>query len=320
MIGKTRGQFGFADLEVEQAVGRQGFLERVNRLIDWAPFEQRLAGVFKDSPRGRPSYPVLVHFKVLLLAQWYGLSDPMAEEALADRLSFRSFVGLSLQDRTLDETTICRFRNRLAELGLMGELLAELDRQLCAKGLVVKRGTLVDASLVKAQSRPVNKSAPKQPKDREAAWTVKRGQGLYGYKFHAGVDLDTSLIRRATLTPANVPEGRCFDELLPEDEAAVFADCAYSTKARRKALRARGVYPGILAKGYYRKKLSPGERRRNARLRPIRSGVERVFGTLKRSYALERARYLGLARNLNHALLQAFAYNLKKTVALAGAA
>lgn len=315
MIGKESGQFGLGDFEAFSSVDQPRFLEALSKLIDWNRFGVHLRGVFKDSPRGRRSYPPLVLFKVLLLQQWYGLSDPMAEEIIADRISFRRFLGLSFQDHVPDETTICRFRNRLAERELMPVLLEELDRQLVACGLVVKRGTLVDATLVRAQSRPTKKTAEKQPKDTEAKWTVKNRNGFYGYKFHAGVDLDGGLIRRATLTPANVNEGKVFDQVRCGDEASVFADCAYSTKARRRALRKEGVYPGILAKGYYRKKLTPGEHRRNVRLRPIRQHVERVFGTLKRSYSLSRARYLGLSRNLNHALLQAMAFNMKKLAA-----
>jgi IS5 family transposase len=312
-MGKDRRQAGFGDWEVEQALqARPSFLAEVAHLADWSVFQCRLRPLEKDTDVGRPQIPPILLFKVLLLQQWYGLSDPAAEEAIADRFSFRRFLGLSLGDGVPDETTICRFRNRLAEVKLMPVLLADLDRQLCAKGLVVKRGTLVDASLVKAQSRPAKKDAPKQPKDQEAAWTVKNGQGVYGYKFHAGVDLDSGLIRRATLTKANVSEGKVFDELLSGDEASVFADTAYSSKARRKALRDKGVYPGILAKSYYRKKMTDEERRRNALWRPIRSKVEKVFGTLKRSYQLRRAIYLGLCRNLNHTLLQALAFNLKK--------
>lgn len=312
-MGMERGQGGFGDWEVEQALQmRPGFLAEVERLADWHALERGLRPLSKDSDHGRPQYPPVLLFKVLLLQQWYGLSDPAAEEAIADRFSFRGFLRLSLSDAVPDETTICRFRNRLAELKLMPVLLADLDQQLCVKGLVVKRGTLVDASLVKAQSRPAKKDAPKQPKDQEAAWTVKNGQGVYGYKFHAGVDLDSGLIRRATLTKANVNEGKVFEELLSGDEASVFADTAYSTKARRKALRAKGVYPGILAKSYYRRKITDEERRRNALWRPIRSKVEKVFGTLKRCYQLQRARYRGLCRNLNHTLLQAMAFNLKK--------
>ena len=315
MIGKESGQFGLGDYEAFAAVDQPRFLEALVELIDWRPFAAHLRGLFKDSPRGRPSYPPLVLFKILLLQQWYGLSDPLAEEIIADRVSFRRFLGLSFRDRVPDETTICRFRNCVAERELMSVLLEELDRQLSAKGLVVKRGTLVDATLVHAQSRPTKKSAKKQPKDIEAKWTVKNGNGFYGYKFHAGVDLDSGLIRRATLTPANVNEGKVFDQVRCGDEASVFADCAYSTKARRRALREEGVYPGILAKGYYRKKLTRGEHRRNASLRPIRQHVERVFGTLKRSYSLSRARYMGLSRNINHALLQAMAFNMKKMAA-----
>ncbi|HZF75308.1 MAG TPA: transposase, partial [Acetobacteraceae bacterium] len=123
-------------------------LERIAELIDWAPLEQLLAPL--RAPTGRPGYPPLALFRALLLAQWYQLSDPGLEEALADRLLFRRFCGFGRDDATPYETTLCRFRATLAERGLAEALLAELNRQLDAKGLVLKAGTLIDATLVEA--------------------------------------------------------------------------------------------------------------------------------------------------------------------------
>jgi IS5 family transposase len=91
-------------------------------------------------------------FKALLLQQWYGLSDPGLEEAICDRLSFQRFLGLSLADPVPDETRICRFRNMLAQAGLGERLFALLDEQLQGKGLIVRRGSLIDATLIKAQT------------------------------------------------------------------------------------------------------------------------------------------------------------------------
>jgi len=133
-------------------------LDRIDEELDWRRFGKTLCKVFKDCKDGRPSNPPVMLFKVLLQQQWYGLSDPLAEEAFGARLSFRRFLGLGLHDANPDETTICRFRGRVAEKGLGDKLLCELNRQLDRKGLLVKHGTLVDASLVEAQTRA---AAPK---------------------------------------------------------------------------------------------------------------------------------------------------------------
>lgn len=315
MIGKESGQEELAAWGIEH---KPGVLDRINEELDWRRFGKHLRKVFKDSKGGRPSYPPVVLFKVLLLQQWYGLSDPMAEEAISDRLSFRRFLGFGLHDALPDETTICRFRGRVAELGLANKLLRELNRQLDKKGLLVKHGTLVDASLVEAHSRPPRKDES-DPKDPDATWTVKRGQPTYGYKLHVGVDGDSGLIRKAEMTPANVHDTKVFETLLSGDEKSVYADKAYDSIARRERLKKAGVMPGILKKGRRNNPLTDWEKTWNRYLSIIRSPVERVFGTLKRSYGFRRGSYVGLKRNRNQALLLCMAFNLRKMVQLQAA-
>ena len=148
-----------------------------------------MTGVY-SACEGRPSYPPLTMVKVLLLEQWYNLSDPQMEEALGDRISFRRFVVLGLQDETPDHSTISRFRAMLTERGV-GE---ELNRQLEEKGLMVKAGTLMDATLVESQGRRVSKI--EEATDKDAAWARKGGRHYYGYKVHVGVDEGSGLIRK----------------------------------------------------------------------------------------------------------------------------
>ena len=134
-------------------VGRNARLERLTQLIDWTPLEALVADLHAAA-NGRPSYPPLLMVKVLLLQQWYQASDPAMEEALRERLSFRRFVGLGLQDDAPDHSTISRSRTGLTAAGLAETLFAAVTRQLAARGLVVKQGTLLDATLVAAQVRP----------------------------------------------------------------------------------------------------------------------------------------------------------------------
>ncbi len=122
MIGRQSGPWDLADCGIEH---KPGVLDEVNAALNWKRFDALLHKVFKTSREGRPSYPPLVLFKVVLLQQWYGLSDPMAEEAIGDRLSFRRFLGLGVRDAVPDGTTICRFRGRLAEKRLAERLLKE---------------------------------------------------------------------------------------------------------------------------------------------------------------------------------------------------
>lgn len=138
---------------------------------------------------GRPSYPLLTYVKLLLLQQWYGLSDPGLEEAVDDRLSFRRFAGLPLDESVPDHSTIWRFRQELAAHGLGEALFEEINRQLDARGLIVRQGTLIDATLLQASVKPPSvKEGTVSKHDAEAGWTKKNGKSHFGYKAHVAVD------------------------------------------------------------------------------------------------------------------------------------
>ena len=149
---RDMGRPSLAEAVVSETLGQNQRLERIDDAVDWERLGQVVAGVHAAA-RGRPSYPPLLMVKVLLLQQWYTLSDPQLEEALSDRLSFRRFVGLGLADDTPDHSTISRFRAALEAQGLSARLFAALAQQLEAQGLVLKQGTLLDATLVAAQVR-----------------------------------------------------------------------------------------------------------------------------------------------------------------------
>lgn len=145
-------QPSFAEAFVNGYTGGGGFLEDIDKTFEWGAFEVLLSAIH-GSRKGAPGYPPLTMFKILLLQQWYALSDPGAEEAVRDRLSFRRFCQLPLDQETPDHSSIWRFRQTIDELGLSKALLAEANRQLDAKGLIVKSGTLVDATLIAAAVR-----------------------------------------------------------------------------------------------------------------------------------------------------------------------
>src|SRR5215469_4589624 len=144
---KKAGQLSLADGLVR---GANNFLGEADGLIDWSEIEQQLEGIYSAS-KGRPSYPLLTLFKAMLLQQWYGLSDSWTEEAITDSISFRRFVGLSLAEAVPDHSTLSRFR---AQLGNRFTKLQEaFNRQLDRRGLIVRQGTLIDASFVQSSSR-----------------------------------------------------------------------------------------------------------------------------------------------------------------------
>jgi transposase, IS5 family len=310
------GQLGLADGLVGGGAGRNRQLAKIAALVDWAAFE-RLLGDIYAAPVGRPSYGPLVLLKCLLLQQWYRLSDPGLEEALSDRLSFRRFVGLALADPVPDHSTLSRFRSELVRRGLAEPLLAELNRQLDARGLVVKSGTLIDASLVEADGRRPRKGEPVAGRsDRDATWTAMKDEPFFGYKAHLAVDQGSGLVRRAILTAANVSDKVPFLDLVQGDERAVYADKGYDGWWYRVELARRGIADGIMRSAARRVRLSATDHARNRAISKVRAPIERSFAVMKRWYGYRRVRYRSLVRNALQLQLLALAMNLRRALAL----
>jgi IS5 family transposase len=310
------GQLSLADGVMDSGAGQNRQLERLAALIDWSAFEQLLGDIYA-APVGRPSYGPLVLLKCLLLQQWYRLSDPGLEEALSDRLSFRRFVGLALADPVPDHSTLSRFRSALVRRGLAEPLLAELNRQLDARGLMVKSGTLIDASLVAADCRRPKKGEPVEGRsDPDASWNAMPEKPLFGYKMHLAVDQGLGLVRQAILTPGHVSDKVPFLALVQGDERAVYADKGYDGWWYRQELAAQGIADGIMAGSYRQRPLAAEGHARNRALAPLRAPVERTFAILKRWYGYRRVRYRSLARNMLQLQLLACALNLRRALAL----
>jgi IS5 family transposase len=212
---------GFADAFI--VGGGNARLERIDALIDWSALEKVLTPR-GTSRTGRPAYPTGLLLKVLLLQSWYGLGDPEMEEAFGDRLSFRRFVGLSLSEKVPDHSTLCRFRQSLQ--GQAEAVLTAVNRQLDEHGLILRRGTLIDVSLIRAAAAepPKQKGGGRSSVDTDASWMKRGTVATFGYKLHVGVDRDTLLVRSAKLTPANVADISMAPERVLGDEAAVWAE------------------------------------------------------------------------------------------------
>lgn len=319
MAVKRVGQASFVDALLSTK-GGGGSLERLSGLVKWYRFEKLIGHLRDEAGPGRPGYPVLVLFKALLLQSLYGLSDRELEEALDDRLSFRRFVGLSLEEPVPDHTVLNRFRNRLAAEGLLEKLFAELDRQLEGAGVILKRGTMLDATLIEAVSARPTDTRPSTDPDARFAKRQGKGGSSFGYKAHVGVDEGSGIIRAVITTPANVNDTTPADDLICGDEPVVWGDGAYHTHAREAALKARGVKPRLARRpNKHHPKLPPRLARYNQLIARRRAAVETTFATLKNRMGLRVIRYVGLAKATAQLLIAAMAFNLRRWARLAPA-
>jgi IS5 family transposase len=329
------------------------FLDEIDAVIDWLPIQAFLTKKLKRKANavGNPAYPPLPMFKILLLQRWYNLSDQATEQALLDRLSFIRFTGFSFEDDVPDETTICRFRNGLIRLGLLDKLLEMINGQIEARGLLVREGAVVDASVVESSRRP-RKVIDVMPEDRAegdeglvsdepmgrdenqeptvrvsysddeaAAWLRKGRRAHYGYKVHVATDSRDGFLLGGHVTPANKSDTGEFERLLDtasmEPGAYVFADKGYASFTNREALRQRNLKDGTMDKATRSGPLTEFERTRNRLISSVRQLVERAFGTLKRNYGFARSRYVGQDKVEGEFHLLAMAFNIKKAVLLA---
>jgi transposase, IS5 family len=332
MSERVHGQLSFADTLIERRSDLNKELDRLSGLIDWAALE-RLLEPLAPPVRGAPGYAPVVLFQAVLLAQWHGLSDERMEAALEDRLSFRRFCGFGAMDRVPDHTTLWRFREALGNAGLTDAAFAEITHQLGQRGLTVKKGTLIDASLIAAQAavppKPVAPAEPPAPgavppsllvksaTDPDAGWTRRGKRRFFGYKAHIGVDQGSGLIRRQVLTGAEVNDTVIGDALIVGDERAVYADKAYDSRARRDALKAAHIKYRVQKRAdKHHPVLSARDTRRNILIGRIRGRVETVWAFMKRVWGYRRVRYFNALRNKTQFALLCIAYNLRRALAL----
>src|SRR5690349_1796552 len=217
MQPKRENQPTFFDLAVQQRGSSNRVLETIAREVDFSEAEARVATTYSEG--GRPACRVGVLLRVMILQHLYGLSDPQAEEQIKDRLSFQKFVQLDAHEAVPDETTICRFRQRLIECGLHEKLLSLLNTQLEARGYIVKRTTLVDATLVESSRKhpEVQAAAEGRAPDADASYTRKYNRSVYGYKAHISSDAQHHLIRTALISTAKTQEAHVFEQIAPTD-------------------------------------------------------------------------------------------------------
>src|SRR5512136_1926540 len=201
---------------------RPSRLSKISDLIDWVPIRRRLDEMYdnKSEKGGRPNCDVILMFKILILQQWYGLSDLEVERQMADRISFMAFLGFP--DPFPDSRTIWLFKERIAETGKKEMVWTELQRQLDAMGLQVKRGTIQDATFTEAdpgKSKKPKDGITKTRHSQDGTWTKKGKKSYFGYKLHQKNDIDYSLIREIEVTTAKVHDSQI--DLSKEGEVVI---------------------------------------------------------------------------------------------------
>lgn len=308
----ARRQIGQEQLWGERAARSIGAsLDKVAALVDWTELDQLLAGI-SASAKGEPGWPPLALFKAMLIAVWYDLSDVRLAEALEDRASFRRFCGFSTHEPTPERTAFVRFRAELVRLKLDNALFAAVTGQLDRCCVVVRTGTLVDATLIPSASI----------KDEEARWAGhRRRKPVHGYKAHVATDQEAGLIRGVEVTTANAHDASELAAILPIAPGDTYGDSAYQGDRPEGIIRARGGTPRVVHTGGFGG-AAAAERLRahNAEVRRVRCRIEKVFGTAKRSYGLRRMHWLGLANAGLQVRLTAIAYNLRRSLGLLAAA
>jgi IS5 family transposase len=284
---------------------RQSALGEIEVLIDWALVAQTLSGVYAAA-KGEPAWPPLALFRALLLAIWYDLSDVKLAEALEDRASFRRFCGFSATEATPERTAFVRFRAELVRRGLDRALFEAVTRQLEAKGVAVRTGTLVDATLIASASIR---------HDDEARWAGHRSRKpVHGYKAHVATDEEGGLIRGLEITTANVHDAAELEAVLPSEPGNVYGDSAFGGSRSERIITARGGSQLTVQTGTWGGPDAVARlQAHNAEVQRVRARIEKVFGTCKRSYGLRRMRWLGLAKAGLQVRLTAMAYNIRRS-------
>ena len=244
----------------KRQIRRERFLAEMEQVVPWAELVAVIAPHYpKSGKRRRQPMPLESMLRIYFMQQWYALSDPAMEDALYEIDSMRRFAGLDLEDDALpDETTILKFRRRLERHGLTSQMMNVINDTLEAKGLLLKGGTMVDASIIHASPSTKNQAGKRDP---EMHQTKKGNQWFFGMKMHIGTDVNSGIVHTVSVTPAHAADITQLPDLLREDDRAVFGDSAYQKKAYKRAARKAGVYWGVSLKGSKQRPLTDTHKR-----------------------------------------------------------
>ena len=317
-------QISFADAEhagKRKKTRREVFLEEMELVVPWKALVKLIEPHYPVAGRGRRPYPLESILRVHLMQNWFALSDPAMEEALYEIASLRTFARLSLSEPIPDETTILNFRHLLEENDLAEDILKLVNAHLARKGLLLKRGSIVDATIIAAPSSTKNAEGKRDPDMHQ---TKKGEQWYFGMKAHIGVDADSGLVHTVTTTAANEADVEQVADLLHGKEEQVWADSGYRGAHNRGT---RDVQWHIAGRPSDMAKMPEGRaktrvQKQEHRKASIRAKVEHPFRVIKRQFGLVKVRFKGLAKNTAHVVTLFALSNLwmarKKLMAMMG--
>ena len=294
-------QQSFSSLEQahkKKRTKREIFLGEMEAAVPWARLEALIAPHYTKQRLGRPQMPLAVMLRIYFLQQWYYLSDPGAEEALYDMHSMREFAGLDLaHDAVPDETTILNFRHLLERHNLTEVLFEAVSSYLQEQSLLMRGGTIMDATLIAASPSTKNKTNKRDP---DMSQTKKGNQWYFGMKAHIGVDAKSGLVHTIKTTTAKVHDARMTDDLIRTDDAVVFGDKGYVSDKRKRASRADGVLWAVKDRRKPGRVLSASQKKRNRKHGSVRGQTQarlegHIFRVIKCQFGYRKARYRGLS-------------------------
>jgi IS5 family transposase len=303
----------FADLSLRKAkITRTGaFLEHADDIIDLS-FTKQWHGELHTSGRGRRPFDVEVMFRIVLLQQWQGLSDPQAEEQIYDRSSFQAFLGITANTDIPDETTICRFRKVLVEKGWDKTFFAEVKKQLTEHGVAVTSGKSVDATISEVP-KGRKQGDGTSTRDPDASFTKKNNRTYHGYKGHMSTDTKGKFIQKVFTSTAKDHDSIHEEKVLDGNETAVFEDSAYINKEKKKKMRKEGRFYGVVERATRGHPLTAKQKKRNRQLSSVRCRVEHHFAEIKCRMHF-KLRYRGLRKADWQFTMVSAAYNLKRFI------
>jgi len=291
-------QQSFSSLEQahkKKQTKREFFLGEMEAVVPWARLEALITPHYTKPRKGRPQMPLSVMLRIYFLQQWYGLSDPGAEEALYDMHSMREFAGLDLgHDAIPDETTILNFRHLLEKHKLTEALFDAVKTYLQERALLLRGGTIMDATLIAASPSTKNETSKRDP---DMSQSKKGNQWYFGMKAHIGVDAKSGLVHTVKTTTGKVHDAKLTDDLIRPDDMIVFGDKGYVSDKRKRSTRARGATWAVKDKRKPGRVLSASQKKRNKKHGVVRAKVEHVFRVIKCQFGYREVRYRGLAKN-----------------------
>jgi len=310
---KKQGTFaGIGFEQFARTTRRERFLAEMERAVPWQALLEVIEPHYPRDPSsrgGRPPRGLETMLRIHLLQHWFTLSDPGVEDALYESPVLRKFVGIDLgREPVPDETTIMRFRHLLEQHALGRALFEAVNDVLRQQGLLVQKGTIVDATIISAPSSTKNEAGERDPE----MWQAKKGEQWYfGMKLHIGVDVDSKAIHSIDVTAANVHDGNCLANLLHGDEEAVYGDQLYAGRGEVIAAHAPHADDRTNERVRYSDKANPAHRRNQQKSR-VRSKVEHPFHTIKRVFGFSYTRLRGMIKNSNRLYVTCAMANLHR--------